>query len=171
MKLTNTIRDAFIRSAMDDVPSIDYTEQIRAEAMKLAVAALPPKVRACYQDKDLSGFVVLEWITLAGVGLRLPCKCRADAQAFEPKLNALFEKSRQQRATADSLRSKLKSVAYSATTRAKLAEMLPEFEKYLPADEQAAIRTLPALANVVTDFVQAGWPKGKRKGALHAKAA
>lgn len=29
MKLTNTIRDAFVRSVMKDVPTVDYKEQAR----------------------------------------------------------------------------------------------------------------------------------------------
>ena len=39
--------------------------------------------------------------------------------------------------------------------------MLPEFEKYLPADEQKALRSVPVVANLVADFTKAGWPKDK----------
>ena len=44
-------------------------------------------------------------------------------------------------------------------TRAALAAALPEFEKYLPADEPKALRSLPSMANVASEFVKAGWPK------------
>ena len=46
MKLTNIIRDAFVRSVMNDVPTVDYSEQIREVVTKEAVAQLPEKVRA-----------------------------------------------------------------------------------------------------------------------------
>lgn len=52
----------------------------------------------------------------------------------------------------------------ACTTRKQAAEVLPEFEKYLPEDEPKALRTLPALANVAADFVKAGWPKNAKKG-------
>jgi hypothetical protein len=73
-----------------------------------------------------------------------------------------IKRSLQEKARAD-LRSKLKSVAYSVSTRKALVAALPEFEKYLPADEAKAVRTLPVVQNVVADFVKAGWPA--RKGA------
>ncbi|MBQ1765570.1 MAG: hypothetical protein IIZ92_22085, partial [Aquincola sp.] len=62
MKLTNTIRDAFIRAAMNDVPSTDFAEQIRAAVMADAVDQLPPKVRAIYKDKSLSQYVRTDWV-------------------------------------------------------------------------------------------------------------
>lgn len=32
-------------------------------------------------------------------------------------------------------------------------------DSLMPEDEQQACKTLPAIANVVSDFVAAGWPK------------
>jgi hypothetical protein len=49
------------------------------------------------------------------------------------------------------------------STRKALVDLLPEFEKYLPADEAKAIASLPAVANVLSDFVKAGWPKNQPK--------
>ena len=63
-----------------------------------------------------------------------------------------------------SLREKLHGCAYAVTTRKALVDLLPEFEKYLPADDASVCRTLPVVQNVVSDFVKAGWPKdGKKK--------
>ena len=62
------------------------------------------------------------------------------------------------------------SPALGASTRKGLADALPEFEKYLPADEPAAVRSLPVVANVVADFVKAGWPKGKQPARAAAAA-
>jgi hypothetical protein len=61
------------------------------------------------------------------------------------------------------LRSKLQATADAVTTRKALIDLLPEFEKYLPADEAKAVATLPAVANVLSDFVKAGWPKNQPK--------
>jgi hypothetical protein len=56
-------------------------------------------------------------------------------------------------------------VAEGASTRKALVAALPEFEKYLPAEVEAPVRSLPAIANVVAEFTKAGWPKGEKKDA------
>lgn len=167
MKLTNTLRDAFVRQAMDDVPSIDYSEQIRGEAMKLAVAALPPKVRAIWNDKDLRGYILTQWGSVADVSVTVPALRRDDVNKLFPGLAAIAALGKSQRLSREELRRKLRSVADSVTTSKALAELLPEFAKYLPDSKAAANRSVPVIANVVTDFVAAGWPKGKKR----AKAA
>lgn len=160
MKLTNFLRDAFVRQVMADVPGVDYDEKTRIAAMKLAVAALPPKVRAIWNDLELRDYVMTTRQFAGSVHMALPGRLlSADAQA---KLEVLEEARMEQFQRNNALRDKLKAVAYSATTRKALADMLPEFEKYLPADDAAACRTVPAIANVVADFAAAGWPKGKK---------
>lgn len=64
------------------------------------------------------------------------------------------------------LESNLRATACSVTTREALVKLLPEFEKYLPAADAPQDRTVPALANLVADFVAAGWPKGKEPAAV-----
>lgn len=75
------------------------------------------------------------------------------------KLEALAGQLHRQQQTRSALKDRLRSVAYACSTRKALLAALPEFEKYLPEDEPAALRTLPVVANVVADFVKAGWPK------------
>ena len=174
MKLTNTIRDAFIRSAMNDVPSIDYIEQVRSLVLADSIAQLPPKVRALAKDKELCHFVETSNFYAGTLGIHSVHTGRGDT--FKPssevnaKIDALRTENDAQSKSLRDLNAKLKSVAYSVTTRKALADMLPEFEKYLPADEQAAIKTLPAVANIVSDFTKAGWPKGKKESAVSGRA-
>ena len=43
-------------------------------------------------------------------------------------------------------------------------EILPEFAKYLPQERDGkVIRSMPVIANLVADLMQAGWPKDKAK--------
>lgn len=63
------------------------------------------------------------------------------------------------RDSRNDLRLKLEGCAAACTTLKLLKDMLPEFVKYMPADEPAACKTLPVVQNVVSDFVKAGWPK------------
>jgi hypothetical protein len=79
------------------------------------------------------------------------------------KVAVLSEKAEAAQQTVYDLQNKLESVAKSCNTRKQLAELLPEFEKYLPADTPAASRSVPAIANLVTEFTKAGWPETKAK--------
>jgi hypothetical protein len=166
MKLTNTIRDAFVRAAMDDVPSIDYSEKIRAEAVKAAVEMLPLRAKAAWNDKDSRPFVHSFYRSIGNTGVNLPGTGESKAvDKVREACAALVEAEGKQNEQRAALKSRLRAVAYSVSTRKALADALPEFEKYLPADEAAALRTVPVIANVVAEFVQAGWPKGKKKAA------
>lgn len=167
MKLTNTIRDAFIRAVLQDVPAEDYTEQARALITADAVAALPPKVRALWNDKALRDYVATSYrhqhrTFSAMVPGRSDTKLSAETLV---KLDELSSEFAEQKKRISNLRSQLHGVAYSVSTRKALADALPEFAKYLPADERAANRSLPVIANVVASFVAAGWPKGAKKSA------
>lgn len=165
MKLTKYIRQAFVTSAMNDVPSIDYAEQARVLAQKTmdeALQTLLGKTRI----EDMKG-----WLSRSGLNMPMGlnnfylCTPQYDYLKLQrPKvwaeletLAAAYLAQEEARAT---LQAKLEGIAASATTRKALVEMLPEFEKYLSADTPAALRTLPAIANVMSDFVKAGWPKG-----------
>lgn len=167
MKLTNYIRDAFIASVLNDTPSVDYTEQARAAAVKDIVAQLPKKVRAVWEDKDLRDWVETTTVYLGnGLGSATVPGLYGEkrpklSEAGEKAVAALCELHSSQRSVREDLHNKLRSVAYACGTRKALAEALPEFEKYLPAEAQTA-RSLPVVANVVASFVKAGWPKDKK---------
>lgn len=170
MKLTNYMRDAFVRSVMDDVPMEDYDEQIENIVTTAVVNGMPAKLRAVWDDPGLS-----QCIETAHVW---PAKNKIVPVPFYPSHEAaltadvkaeceqLMELKTAQIAAAEKLRSDLRAVAYSVTTRKALVSLLPEFEKYLPEDDRAAMRTVPAVANVVTNLIAAGWPKDKE--AAHA---
>ncbi len=166
------MRDAFVRRVMDDVPSVDYDEAIRAEVMKSAIAALPLKVRAVWSDKVLRGYINTSFfsaangVSVAGVPMPNGENYKTAKEHLNDAVIELVASRKTQMDRRDALFSKLKQCAYSVTTRKSLAGMLPEFEKYLPADETAALRSVPVVANVVADFVKAGWPKDHKHKAI-----
>ena len=175
MKLTNMIRDAFIRAAMDDVPRVDYSEQIRAATLAAVLEITPEPVKVVWNDPKLRQYLDVRHVHLAGnVGVAIPWDCYARNEhvraAIKPEarenLDKLDAALKAQETHRNELERKLKGCAYSVTTRKALVALLPEFEKYLPADEPAALRTLPVVANVVADFVKAGWPKGGKNEAV-----
>lgn len=178
MRLTNTIRDAFIRAAMDDVPKIDYKE----EGTKIARAACKAIFEKAFPTLKYEDAINNPWFNqrsvqlpgmlsnMYGTAYDYDMLRKEDLKTWT-KLEELSKKLVDQQAERDKLAGQLRAVAYSCTTRKALAAALPEFEKYLPADDPAAIRTLPVIANVVTDFVKAGWPKQNAGKIAAAQAA
>lgn len=175
MKLTKYMRQAFVRAAMNDVPSVDYDTQIRKEVMRASVAALPDAVRAVWLDGKTFKYIKTAYSTFAGQSFEIPGiegnrwtntkaipELLAADKALIDDLAAKHQAQIDQRAR---LHDTLSAAAASATTRKALATLLPEFEKYLPADEPAACKTLPAITNIMAEFSKAGWPKGKKGGA------
>jgi hypothetical protein len=170
MKLTNAIRDAFVRAAMDDVPQVDYTEAIRKIGTDAVLEALPPSVRKVWDDAKTRPYLVSHTRWMGGVGVHVPSlggrwneeELPAVSSKATKAIADLETKKNAQEETRKGLQQKLRGAAYSCSTRKGLADLLPEFAKYLPADDAAAIRTLPVIANIVSDFTKAGWPKGKK---------
>lgn len=180
IRLTNDMRDTFIAKAMADVPSKPFPDLVRDAANKAAHDALPPAVKKMLKDPALAGFVAVRHVYLndrdgmpaasLGMSFQLPSDDdKALKRLILESIAGLLPEWSAQVENHKSLRAKLKAVAYHCTTRNQLAEAFPEFAQYLPAVESDATRNLPALANVVTDFVKAGWPKGGKVTA--AKAA
>lgn len=174
MKLTNTIRNAFINSVMNDVPNYnDLLDAVRKLVVDDIVSRLPKKIRAVYDDKDLRHWLKTDYNSFGSVSLNYPSpevRSSCDKPMLTPevqeKVNALEIEIKEKRRLHRELQSKIKSAAYGCTTRKQLAELLPEFEKYLPADEAKAVKqNLPAVANLVADFTKAGWPKSKKAAA------
>ena len=161
MKLTNNLRSAFVRAAMKDVPSVDYTEKARELVNKLNKEYL---IKAKIDKADIMR-LTSSYFSVAGQTFYL--RGVIDIEYSEVKnhleinkLNALYDA---QRITHRELQRKLEGAIAGCTTRKQAVEALPEFEKYLPEDTVAAMRSLPAIANVVTDFVKAGWPKTQKR--------
>jgi hypothetical protein len=174
MKLTNSLRDTFIRAVMDDVPETDYEAEQQRIATEWAVSIMPPKVRAVWDNKNLRHYIqthlfaqVLSFddigdgqpLSITGFYIPVPNDLHPQMdEATKRALYALEVQLHSQNARRRELRNKLRTTVYALTTTTALEKALPEFTKYLP---KAVSKTenLPAVANLVTDFVKAGWPK------------
>ena len=165
MRLTKTIRKAFVRAAMDDVPSIDYQEMARQLVVKTIDETMPECIKSAVTNP-----IIAPWIHMGTIDMPYPLRdimyynkgiyliIEKEHPLVWDALKKLSEKEREQDAARESLRQKLRAAAESVQTRKALVALLPEFEKYLPAAIEEA-KNLPAVANLVADFVTAGWPK------------
>lgn len=172
MKLTNYIRDAFIDAALADVPKgCDHEDQIRKIAAADLISQAPAAIQKAWKDPNLIGYIRRRSDSFGDVQVAYPSETdgwssggkrqlTADAKMKVDKLAAEMVADF---ALRKDLRQKLKGAAYACSSSKQLRELLPEFSKYLPAEEEKTCRTLPAVANIMADFTKAGWPKGQKK--------
>lgn len=163
MKLTKYHRQAFVRSVMDDVPKEDYEAKVHALVIEDSILQLPEKLQKIARDKTLSQYVNREhyWMrefsnTYVFCISRGDFKLTAEAQAKFDELNTLQMAQNEAR---QQLRRKLESAINSCTTDTQVRKALPEFAKYLPEAESPVDRTVPVIANLVSDLMSMGWPK------------
>jgi hypothetical protein len=164
MRLTTLMRSSFVRAVMQDVPEIDYSSKIHKLALDDAVAQMAPSVRRVYKGYPEHFNNTARYVDGVGSfygpwGDHKINPMVADAIRGYAKLRD------EQRAQRTLLQQSLSNVARGCTTRKQLAEALPEFVKYLPADTPKPGANLPAVAHVVAQFVKAGWPKKNQKPA------
>jgi hypothetical protein len=164
MRLNQSIKQAFIKSVLSDVPTTDYSELIRQRADQVAAENMPPKVRAVWDDKTLREALHYDYVYVGRQGMKLPVM--GNRQHMENIVNAdanirgYLAAAITQNDMLAGLRTKLEAVIGACSTTKQLAEALPECAKYLPPEPVKGSQ-LPAIANLVADLMKAGWPKGK----------
>lgn len=185
-RLTNDMRTSFVAAVMADVPKTDFESKIRDAVNKAHAAALPAVnkahaaglpavIKKLLADPEMAGYVNIESDTIRSQeglpqGKCMTFRLAAPSHKYLEELimsaaDPLIKEWVAQDETRRQLQTKLYTVAAHCTTTTKLAEAFPEFSRYLPQTEAEGTRNLPALTNIVTDFVKAGWPKGQNGGA------
>jgi len=162
------MKEAFVRAVIDDVPTENYKAQGLELVQKFLITKMPTKIKAVYDDKALRNEYLLSHIHRVFDSNN----ARYFAHAYGPeinrdkypeelikKLNVLAEKYAEQAEKIKHLKLQLKGLVNSVTTRAQLVKAAPELEKYLPAEPEKT-RQLPVATGVITNLVEAGWPKG-----------
>ena len=161
MKLSQTLKKAFIASVMQDVPKVDYLEQAQKCARKHFERLMPAEILQViqkYPDWFGNNFFSTPGHLPGFYPLSPDCNSnllRDDEQAWS-ELIEISEAYTQQQTERKALESKLSSIVSGCNTLKQLKEALPEFEKYMPEEHQPASQNLPALANIVADFKAAG---------------
>ena len=169
MKLTNYDRDAFVASAMEDVPSVDYSELARKLWIGTIKASLPVDLLntiSKYPDWFDSNYVCLpgslQNFSTPYRGSNIDSgKWQKDFPELMVRISELANKLKAQNATHQSLRDQLRGAISLCNTLKQAEEALPEFKKYLPEDRDGdkKCRQMPVIANLVADLMNAGWPK------------
>jgi hypothetical protein len=164
MRLTNKMKSLIIKQIMDDVPRVDYAEQARVWLQEFYTNRCPPVIQQILADKNVAHhikhtnkYVMYPVGTIAVPGNHdgvLPDKAAK-------KMAELNELLSEQNAAASKLMTSLKTAFAGINTRKKALAMFPEFEKYLP-EEDESIANLPTVMSVIPALVEAGWPKDRK---------
>jgi hypothetical protein len=160
MKFTQLIRESIVKAVMADVPFVDYMEKARSLVNKQAIvfrkkAGIPEGIneRLCHKHVLILGSYTYVYGATGD-----------EAQSIKdlPAIEALAALHTEQGTKHLALQSLITSAMASVKTLNQAVEAFPEFEKYYPK-ENISVRSLPALTNVVSDFVKAGWPTKQAK--------
>ena len=152
MKLTNYLREAFVRSVMQEIPKPDY-DKLRAELQTALYAAMSADVRRVYRKNPKA----LADAYTGFSGDRMNRRYVVGDADFK-QVFALFD---QPNVARYEFQRKLESTVKGFTTVKQLRDAYPELAHHLP-DENKATASLPAQANLVAEMVALGWtPKGE----------
>ena len=171
MRLNNYDRDAFVISAMNDVPEIDFNVKVQKlsnDHLKKVVPVDLQNAITKYPDYFPAHSIITP-SPLHNFASRLIAETREyrDLTKFPELLvqvKAIAEEACTQQQQRTTLEAKLRAAIGPCTTLKQALELLPEFAKYLPAerDGDKTCRQMPAVANLVADLMNAGWPKKEK---------
>lgn len=169
MRLNKSDKQAFVLAVMADVPEIDFQEKALALVREEIRESLPDPVRAIYDDKKLRPYLGNACVSMPGC-FRYQyfdaATCYEMSRELAAVITKLSDEARAQDNARRELKSRLEGVIESCTTLKRAKELLPEFEKYLPAERGTVIdRSVPVISNIVADLTAAGWPKGQEVAA------
>jgi hypothetical protein len=164
MRLTKSDKDAFVLAVVQDIPKIDYQEQVRALVYEDSIAQLPAKVQPIARDKALSHYLETGSYWRTSFGSIRVFEARGTSftlsKEVQAKVEKLCELHNEQEKRLDEARAKLRGAIEPCTTLKIALERLPEFEQYLPKQQEKTVY-LPSIANLCADLSKLGWPKDK----------
>jgi hypothetical protein len=171
MNLTKKLRDQIVHSIMADMPFDDGAQAARDAALDAAVALLPPKVRAVWDDPNIRGFVATRVVYADANNLSVSTPVNEEtfwgntgrkdrmarlfgedgAEVFEQTAKAIAQKYEDR----DALKSRLNAALASVRTVKAFREAYPDLAKYAPAEVEK-VANLPATTDLMDTLKAAG---------------
>lgn len=157
------MKEAFVQSVMNDVPSVDYVDHGKNLVQGELVKLVPKKLQDVYDDKDTRVHLdtstawfgsVYGYFYFGSLKDNLP-------EAVKEAAKALGKKSDEQAKTRQELRQKLNQALEPITTTKALKEAFPGYEKHYPYEETKPTTNVPSvlLGDLLTTLAAAGVPK------------
>ena len=169
MRLNNSIKQAFVKSVLDDSALVDYTTQINDRVKKYFYDIAPADVKKVYDNPKTQKYISSNSVSM-NYGSEylgwfnaplIPIDCVVTDMDLLAELAYLKKQENEQQRKRWDLETKLRGVIDSFTTVKTAREALPEFAKYLPEVDGSRCKTLPAIAGLVSDLQNIGWKPAK----------
>jgi len=169
MRLNNSIKQAFVKSVLDDSALVDYTTQINDRVKKYFYDIAPAEVKKVYDNPKTQRYIANNSVSM-NYGSEylgwfnsplIPVDCVVTDMDLLAELAYLKKQENEQQRKRWDLETKLRGVIDSFTTVKTAREALPEFAKYLPEVDGSRCKTLPAIAGLVADLQNIGWKPAK----------
>lgn len=170
MRLNNSIKQAFVKSVLDDSALVDYNTQITDRVKQYFYQIAPEEVKKIYDNPKTRKYIGQNSVSLNYGGNEylgwfssplIPLDCSITDMDFLAELAYLKKQENEQQVKRWDLEQKLRGVIDSFTTVKTAREALPEFAKYLPEVDGSRCKTLPAIAGLVADLQNIGWKTPK----------
>ena len=171
MNLTKKLRDQIVHSIMADMPFDDGAQAARDAALDAAVALLPPKVRAVWDDPNIRGFVATRSVytpegvfgvdapinehTFWGNGNRRERMVRVFGEDGADAFDQAARDVQQRQGDRTLLKSRLNAALASVRTVKAFCEAYPDLAKYAPAEPEK-VANLPATTDLMDTLKAAG---------------
>ena len=177
MRLNKFDKDAFVSSAMDDVPAVDYSALAKKLVTDCLKASVPVDIQnaiAKYPDWFEADHISMPSNISDFYTALTPQRVRWQDVVTDPKdvakMQELAAAAKAQHQSRIVLEGNLRSTIEGFSTLKSALAALPEFAKYLPEERDGRVnRSMPAVANLVTNMMNAGWPKEKNEGKKNTK--
>lgn len=168
MRLTTDMKKAFVKRVMLDTPNrgAELDQRIRDEVVKAAVETLPKEVAAIWNNETIRGYICNYYANIPApgavpnIGVTVPGGSYAGIEKLRSQdwFKALIRDYAEGWLTWMEIDTKLSATIANVTTLKALKALLPELDKYMPVETETS-KNPPAVANLISDMVKAGWPK------------
>lgn len=162
MNLNKYHRQAFVKAVMNDVPMIDYDSRLDKIVLEDMIASAPKEIAAVLKIEALRHHVLNQSSAVYFGG-----HCCLAYRGYKPSLKAnekiaIVKTARaMQEEQRAAMRDKLVTAIGSVRTVKQATALMPELAKHLPVDATSeGTKNLPAVANLLKDLVELGWPNG-----------
>jgi hypothetical protein len=177
MRITESIRNAFVRAVMQDIPRVDYREQMQKIVQDYFLNKAPDIIKRArkahpqyFPIQQVHVSVVYSVSSgrsyTTNINFHVYLSDLDDGyikdKDLEAKIQALYDKEGEQNTARGEMEQKLNATIRGYSTVKTAKEALPELAKYLPDETAPPSRSVPALANLMADLTKAGWPKDKQ---------
>jgi hypothetical protein len=163
VRLNKADRQTIINAIVDDIPTIDYKEQMRVKIQKAAYEALPQEVKVINDNHGLKLYLA-ESYTYIGRGFGSVYHTNTQFKlegALCEEIYAMCDKADEQAKQLRSLQAQLLGVFDTVRTYEQAKVKLPEFEKYISMVEKSNGHVAPTenlpVANILSKMMELGW--------------